>query len=796
MSEWILEYDGFDPEQERLREALCTLGNGYFATRGAAAEATASTVHYPATYLAGGFNRLITDIAGRPIVNEDLVNFPNWLHLTFKPEGGEWFNLLAVEILSYRQELHLKNGLLNRDIRFRDKQGNIFTLSTRRLVHMADPHLAAMETAISSENWSGKMRIKSELDGSVINAGVDRYKQLNSKHLETLNLGKAGDDSVYLVVRTVQSRIEMAQAARTRMFLNGKRMTPEIHSYEEKEVVGQELEFDLAKGKTFKVEKIVSLYTCRDAAISECSLAAQEAVSRAGRFTELLDSHTRAWHSLWRRYDVEVRAKDQAQLVLRLHIFHLLQTISPHTIGLDVGVPARGLHGEAYRGHIFWDEMFMFFFYSLRIPEVTRSLLLYRYRRLDAARAGAKEAGYEGAMYPWQSGSDGSEETQKVHLNPISGRWIDDHSRLQRHVNIAIVYNVWQYYQASGDMEFLVYYGAEMMLEIARFWASIATYNKKTKRYEIKGVMGPDEYHEKYPNSEKGGLNNNAYTNVMAVWVLERAIEVLDLLDEERRSELFEELNLKKEEIQRWKDITCKMTVPFHGDGIISQFEGYDQLEEFDWDRYRHKYGDIERLDRILEAENDSANRYKVSKQADVLMLFYLFSAEELGELLVHLGYRFEYDTIPSNVEYYLRRTSHGSSLSRLVNSWVLARSDRPGAWPLFIELLRSDINDIQHGTTPEGIHTGAMAGTVDLIQRCFTGIETRGDVLWLNPRLPKGLNSLTLNIHYREHLLGLHVTRTSARISTEPSTRKSIRIGITGEIHELNAGEVREFQL
>ncbi|NIO08861.1 MAG: glycoside hydrolase family 65 protein [Deltaproteobacteria bacterium] len=796
MSEWILEYDGFDPEQERLREALCTLGNGYFATRGAAAEATASTVHYPATYLAGGFNRLITDIAGRPIVNEDLVNFPNWLHLTFKPEGGEWFNLLAVEILSYRQELHLKNGLLNRDIRFRDKQGNIFTLSTRRLVHMADPHLAAMETAISSENWSGKMRIKSELDGSVINAGVDRYKQLNSKHLETLNLGKAGDDSVYLVVRTVQSRIEMAQAARTRMFLNGKRMTPEIHSYEEKEVVGQELEFDLAKGKTFKVEKIVSLYTCRDAAISECSLAAQEAVSRAGRFTELLDSHTRAWHSLWRRYDVEVRAKDQAQLVLRLHIFHLLQTISPHTIGLDVGVPARGLHGEAYRGHIFWDEMFMFFFYSLRIPEVTRSLLLYRYRRLDAARAGAKEAGYEGAMYPWQSGSDGSEETQKVHLNPISGRWIDDHSRLQRHVNIAIVYNVWQYYQASGDMEFLVYYGAEMMLEIARFWASIATYNKKTKRYEIKGVMGPDEYHEKYPNSEKGGLNNNAYTNVMAVWVLERAIEVLDLLDEERRSELFEELNLKKEEIQRWKDITCKMTVPFHGDGIISQFEGYDQLEEFDWERYRKKYGNIGRLDRILEAEGDSPDRYKLSKQADVLMLFYLLSIKELQRLFRQLGYRFDKTSFRKNVDYYMERTSHGSTLSRVVHAFVLAHIDPPRFWAFFTEALKSDIADIQGGTTKEGIHLGAMAGIDDLLLGCYAGIETWGDHIAFDPVLPGGMQKLHLRLRYRGRWYELDMVKGRLRVSLGKDGREPVPISVKGKTYKIQPGKSQDFKL
>jgi alpha,alpha-trehalase len=399
-------------------------------------------------------------------------------------------------------------------------------------------------------------------------------------------------------------------------------------------------------------------------------------------------------------------------------------------------------------------------------------------------------------MYPWQSGSDGREETQRVHLNPKSGNWLPDNSHLQRHINSAIVYNVWQYYQVTRDIQFLSFCGAEMILEIARFWASITSYNEQRDRYEILGVMGPDEYHDAYPDSNEQGLNNNAYTNLMAVWVLLRALELRDILPGQRLTELCERLDVSADEFAQWDEISRRMHVPFHDGDIISQFEGYGELAEFDWEGYQKKYGNIERLDRILEAENDTANRYKASKQADVLMLFYLFSSEELGALFTHLGYRYEYETIPRNIDYYLSRTSHGSSLSRLVNSWVLARSDRPGAWPLFMELLRSDIDDAQRGTTPEGIHTGAMAGTVDLIQRCFTGIETRGDVLWLNPRLPEGLNSLTLNLHYRQHVLGLHVSRTCARVSTEPSSEPPIQIGIANEVHQLKPGEVREFQL
>ena len=168
-------------------------------------------------------------------------------------------------------------------------------------------------------------------------------------------------------------------------------------------------------------------------------------------------------------------------------------------------MPARGLNGEAYRGHVFWDELFVYPFLNFRLPEITRGLLMYRYRRIAEARAAARDAGYEGAMYPWQSGSDGEEETQRVHLNPLSGRWEPDLSRNQRHVNAAIFYNVWCYYHATHDLDFLRDHGAEMLLEIARFWSSIARYNPDRDRWEIHGVMGPDEFHDKYPGAGEGG---------------------------------------------------------------------------------------------------------------------------------------------------------------------------------------------------------------------------------------------------------------------------------------------------
>lgn len=377
-------------------------------------------------------------------------------------------------------------------------------------------------------------------------------------------------------------------------------------------------------------------------------------------------------------------------------------------------------------------------------------------------------------MFPWQSGSSGREESQKLHLNPQSGRWIPDNSNRQRHISSAVAYNVWHYYQVTDDHEFLYDYGVEMLIEIARFWASIATYNEQRDRYEIRGVMGPDEFHTAYPDADpaqEGGLNNNAYTNILAAWVLCRARDALDLLPPDRERGLREEHGITTQEVEEWDVISRKLFVPFHDDGIISQFEGYEQLAEFDWEGYRKKYGDIHRLDRLLEAEDDTPNRYKASKQADVLMLFYLFSADDLQQIFEQLGYPFDRDTIPKNIEYYLQRTAHGSTLSRIVHSWVLARSDRSRSLQLFQGALDSDIADTQGGTTPEGIHLGAMAGTVDLMQRGYTGIETRGGVLYFNPALPEHMQRLTTRIRYRRQELDLEITRDILRISSRQLT-------------------------
>jgi HAD superfamily hydrolase (TIGR01509 family) len=798
---WALVYEDFDLEQEGIREALCTLGNGYFATRGAAAGAVADGTHYPGTYLAGGYNRLSTEIAGRVTESEDLVNFPNWLALQFRIGEEDWFDLRAVKLLAYRQELDLRRGMLFRRVSFEDNQGRHSTLEERRLVSMGNMHLGALELALTADNWSAGVTIRSAIDGRVVNAGAKLYRKFNNKHLEPLASQVFEQDSVLLLVRTCQSNLHVAQAARTRVFKDGQPLDARRRTIEEPGYIAQELTVDLKQGETLVLEKLASLYTSRDPAISECGLEAKKAIAHARDFDAEMTNHVHAWQHLWHQFEVHVELADHGfrvnvPMLLRLHMFHLLQAVSPNSIGLDIGVPARGWTGEAYQGHVFWDELFIFPFFNYRMPEITRSLLMYRYRRLGEARAAAERAGFKGAMFPWQSGSDGQEETQAFNLNPRSERWARDNSYLQRHVGSAIAYNVWQYFQVTHDLEFLHSYGAELILDIARFWSSIAIFNGERERYEIRGVMGPDEFHDGYPDSSTPGINNNAYVNIMAVWVLCRALEVLELLSDMRRAELTTRLGISAEEIARWGDISRRMVVPFHDDGIISQFEGYERLRELDWEGYRTRYGNIQRLDLILEAEDDSTNRYKLSKQADVMMLFYLFSSEELRQLFERLGYSFEYETIPRNIAYYAGRLSRGSTLCRVVCAWVMARSDRPRAMDFFAEALESDVSDTQQGTTAEGVHLGAMAGTVDLVQRVSTGIEVKGDVLHLAPELPREMKRLDMRIRYRGHSLDLRLTRDALTVRGRDGAAPPITLCVDGEVCDFASGTTRVFRL
>ena len=797
MDGFLLTYEDFDPAAEGLREALTSTGNGYLCTRGAAEWEDADGVHYPGSYVHGGYNRETTILSGLPVLNEDLVNMPNWLVLQLRIEGGDVIRLADVELLGYRHELDIRCATVIRGLRFRDGFGRLTTLHSRRFVSMADAHHAGIEWTLVPENWSGRVEVVAAIDGRVSNAGVARYQQLEGRHLNPVGPRTLGPEVIALKAETRQSNLYISDAARTRVFAGDEQLPVERRLYQMEDYIQQVLGFGVHEGAATRVEKMVTFYTSRDPAVSDTLVRAATSVARHTDFAASFERHVAAWEELWRVCDMRVSGNERVQLLLRLHIAHVLQVCSPNTADLDAGMPARGLNGEAYRGHVFWDEIYAFPFFNVRLPEVTRGLLMYRYRRLGEARAAAREAGFRGAMFPWQSGSEGTEETQRVHLNPVSGQWEPDLSRNQRHVNAAIFYNIWHYFQTSRDQAFLRDYGAEIMLEITRFWASIAYFNPERERYEIHGVMGPDEFHDKYPGAVEGGLRNNAYTNVMVAWLCGIAGELLALLPASRVEALRERLGIGDSELAVWHEMSRRMFVPFHGDGIISQFEGYEDLEELDWDAYRAKYGNIQRLDRILRAEGKDPNRYKVTKQADTVMLFFLFRQEGLREIFGRLGYGFRADTVTRNIAYYDRRTSHGSTLSFVTHAGVLAAIDPESSWERFLVALQSDAEDIQGGTTKEGIHMGVMAGTLDLVQRSYAGIYIRDDVLCFDPRLPSQLRGLSFSMRCREAPIQVTLTgdRLTLAVRAEGASRP-VRVAVRDDVRELNAGDQAVFEL
>ncbi|GAA3282676.1 beta-phosphoglucomutase family hydrolase [Nesterenkonia halobia] len=789
--DWVLAYDHFDPRDEPTREALCALANGYWGTRGNYPGTSADATHYPGTYIAGVFNRLHTDLMGKTVETEHMVNIPDWTHLEVTPEAGSALLPGSPELVDYRQELDMRRGLLTRTARYQDLHGRRTRVVTRQFQSMAGTQLAAMEMTIEAENWSGNINVRSMTDGRVANRNVAADRELAGNHLEPVDSREVDGETVLLETMTNQSQVRIALATRTSV-TSDVAVPPMRRPVSEGDLVaGHDISLQLDAGAPVTLEKIASVANSHDHAISTVWHAAVKRVQRADAFRTMLTFHEEMWGVLWRRFAVSIGSEpSRQQMALNLHTFHVLQTAFGARRELDAGVGARGLHGEGYRGHLFWDEMFIYPMLTLRRPEITRGLLMYRYRRLAEARAMAASEGHAGAMYPWQAGSDGREETPTELWNPRSQMWMPDNSHRQRHVSLAIAYSVLQYFETTQDYTFLADYGAEMLVEISRFFVSLTSYDDEADRYDIDGVMGPDEYHDGYPETPGSGVRDNAYTNVLTSWMLRHTARLVRELDG-RDDPLSEWLDIFEDELDSWEHISRRLRVPFHDDGVISQFAGYEDLLEFDWEGYKARYGNIGRLDLILQAEGDATNRYKLSKQADVLMLCYLFSTDELIEAFDHMGYSVSVEDVRATVRYYLARSSHGSTLSRLVHGWVAAKFDRSSSWNLFKEALEADLSDTQGGTTREGIHLGAMAGTVDMVLRCYAGVETRADALWLHPLLPDELPAVTFRMRYRNQPIVVHADHRAVTLNLSGGSAQPIDVNVEGKHKLLHPGEV-----
>jgi trehalose/maltose hydrolase-like predicted phosphorylase len=787
---WCILFEGYEPEAEGYREALCALGNGYFVTRAAVPDAIADEIHYPGCYRAGLYNRLVSHVNGEDVEDESIVNLPNWLPLTFQIDDGDWFSIDQVEILAYRQILFLRSGLLQRDIQFCDRQGRHTTLREQRFVSMAQPHLGSLRWELTADNWSGNLTIRSAIDGRVNNNNIERYKLYNKQHLEPLETNILELEGIRLVMRTSQSRVEVALAARTQVFVNQNRVESEWIPVQKDAYVQEQTQISVTQGDVVAIEKIAALYTSRDPAIACCIEASQKTVQNAPGFADLLGEHNHAWERLWLRCDIEFEPVDYLR-VTRLHLFHILQTVSPHTADLDVGVPSRGWHGEDYRGHIFWDEAFVLPFLIYRFPSIARSMLLYRHRRLNAARDLARQHGYQGAMFPWRSASSGGEETPRYQFNLFSETWMPDHTWLQHHISVIIAHTVWQYYTITNDIVFLCDHGAELLIEIARFWASLATYNAECDRYEIRGVMGPDEYHTAYPDADAPGIDNNTYTNVMVIWTLCRTQEVLNLLPNSRRIELFHALSLNQDEIEHWNTIKQKIHIVVEQDSRLSQYEGFDRLQPLDWQQF-----DQERVNWVLEAKGDDINRYQVAKQADVAMLFFLLSVPEIQTLLDQMGHACDRTQMQRTVEYYFERTVHESSLSHLIYAGAFAKLDCKKSWQLFTGVIMTDLCGNSSGEVKNGIHLGAMAGTLYILQHHYLGLQIHKGSIYLNPSFPEQLSHLRLSLQHHYNDLEIEKTDHHLHITAADSNPSSVTIVYQGEAMNLQPGASKSFAL
>lgn len=778
---WSITYYAYEPEKERTREALLTVGNGYFGTRGVFEENNESKYHYPGTYIAGLYNRLITEISGKDIDNEDFVNCPNWLPFTFKVENGNWLEVNETTLKSYKRTLDFRSGLLIRNIEVCDENENETLIVSQRIASMADPHLAAMRYTIIPLNYSGNVTFKMGIDGTITNQGVERYKSLNQQHLRPLEeYGR--DDIDFVLVETTQSGIEIATACAYR-FIENYRDT-DFDTTTEPGKVSNEFTVMLSQGEIFTVDKIAAIATSKADDIIDPKEFVLEKIENCGNFDDIEEASVAEWERIWNEIDIKIEGDRMSQKLLRLHLYHLIVSMSPHNLSIDASITARGLHGEAYRGHIFWDEIFVMPFYNLHLPETAKAMLMYRYNRLEKAKDYAAEYGYKGAMFPWQSGSDGREETQIIHLNPLSGSWDPDHSSLQRHVSLAIAYNIWNYFHISGDLQFIEDYGLEMFLEICRFWESKCQWNETRGKYNLTKVMGPDEFHEQYPNAKEGGINNNAYTNLMAAWAFQKANEMLNYPGL-RTDKFYGHLGFSNDEIDHWLHISSNLYIDVNSDGIIAQYEGYFDLKELDWDLYKQKYGNIYRMDRILKAEGLSPDEYKVSKQADFLMIYYLLDKDEVDALLTNLKISLPEDYLQRNLDYYFKRTSHGSTLSRVVHSKLaLVAGNKELSNQLYNEALASDFNDIQGGTTAEGIHAGVMAGTVLLALQNYMGLDFNRAVISINPELPSDWDSLETGFNFK----GIHYEMKAGQNDVEITTDADCSILISGENLEIPA--------
>ena len=731
--DWLLIEPHFDPAQLHHRETVFTIGNGYLGTRGTFEEGYPRAS--PSTLINGVYDSV-------PVMYTELVNCPDWLPLVVIVNGDR-FRMDQGEVLSYERRLDLRRGVLSRSVRWRSPGGKTVDLSFERFASLADQQVLALRCQVTPIDFDGFIEVQASINGYPENQGFN--------HWEWLNQGKT-DHGVWLQVRTRSSRIELAMASG--ITITGIEASQQVSSVPGYPTLTAT--FMATMGQTVTIENLLTVFTSRE--VESPVTAAQEKLASLPDYATLLAAHEQAWNQNWQTSDIVIEGDVKAQLAVRYNLFQLSIAAPRHND--RVSIPAKTLSGFGYRGHVFWDtEIFILPFFIYTQPAIARNLLSYRYHTLPGARRKAAYYGYKGAMFAWESADTGDEVTPRWASpnDPYAEDiriWCRDR---EIHISADVAYGAWYYWKATGDDEWMRDCGAELILDTAVFWRSRVEWNTKQERYEIREVIGADEYHEH-------DVHNSAFTNRMAQWHLEKAMFVFDWLFHhypDKAIELQKTLQLTSERRSRWQDIINNLWISYDSTtGLIEEFENFFKIEDINLADYEPRTKSMQSILGI-----DGANKRQVLKQPDVLMLIYLMRQSQ----------EFPYDPkiLKANWDYYAPRTdiTYGSSLGPAIHA-ILASDlgNVQEASDRFWQAVLVDIEDTR-GNAAEGIHGASAGGIWQVIVWGFGGIKLTENGPIAHPHLPPSWTRLKFKLHWRDQWHEFDLKNEAANANTETNT-------------------------
>jgi len=750
---WVIKETGFVRELQSIREAQFALGNGYLGVRGVYEEIPYDCT--PGTYIAGVYDKMAAQVS-------ELVNLPNPVNFKFAV-GGEKLDVVAMDVVDHKRALNMKKGVLARYTLYKDSKNRCYEYQSVRFVSQHDKNIGVMQISLTSLDAECVIDINTGLDTSISNAGV--LSEGRKKHFRVKELGRQGEAG-YLIASTFEKKYTIAYCAGFYYQAgSSKRISAEDNVFRLK----------LKKKRTVVFTKVFCLkhFHYKD----NHALQKKETFSIFNKafksdFSILLKNHLRAWEKLWRRADIIIEGTANIQQNMRFNIYHMLICLRYDNGFSSIG--ARTLSGEGYRGHIFWDaEIYLLPFYLFTFPRVAKNMLLYRWRRLDEARKIARQNGYKGVQFAWESADSGEEETPEW-ARDIDRTIIKIYThKMEYHITADIAYALYKYYIVTRDDKFMEDCGYEMFMEIARFWASRLEYNKRNGKYEINHVIGPDEFHV--------NVNNNAFTNMMAKWTLVTAVRMFGKIKKKASlyKNLKKKLDLKDKEVNQWKRMASKITMNVNKKKIIEQHDGYFRLKKAVLNRTDEN--GIPLLPLKLKAKELAATQ--IVKQADVLMLLNL------------LDDVFSRETKLANYNFYFPKTVHKSSLSAPMHALSACEAgDLHRAYNLFNVSLRTDISNLYQNTS-DGIHAASLGGTWQALVFGFAGIKIKKEKLAINPRMPHTWRKLIFSLNWGESLIKLELTNDVIKVKAVSARQRETEILIFNKPVSIKANRIYTFR-